>query len=58
MAPPSVSRGRKRRRRKEEEWSSFGQGDLGTREPQQGEAHSQRDNAYEPGTPFLSFFFI
>jgi hypothetical protein len=58
MAPPSVSRGRKRRRGREEEGSSFGQGDLGVREPQQGVAHNQRDDAHVPGTPFLSFFFI
>jgi hypothetical protein len=58
MAPPFVSRGRKRRRRREEEGSSFRQGDLGVREPQQGGTQSQRDNAHEPGAPFLSFVFI
>jgi hypothetical protein len=58
MEPPSVSRGRKRQRGREEEGNNFGQGDLGIREPQQGGGHRQRDNAHEPGAPFLPFLFI
>jgi hypothetical protein len=53
MAPPSVSRGRKRRRGREEEGGSFRQSDLGAREPKQSGIHCQRGLTQEPGAPFL-----
>jgi hypothetical protein len=58
MAPPSVSRGRKRRKGREEEGSSFDRDGLGACGPQQQGVHRQRGFAQEPGAHFLSFLFI
>jgi hypothetical protein len=58
MAPHSQSRGRKRRRgRKEEEEEKgvYGRGGLDAHELQHDGTHRQRNNAQEPGAPFLFF---
>jgi hypothetical protein len=52
MAPLGQSRGRKRRRGRKEGEGASGGDSLGTCEPQQSGAHSQRDNALDPGTHF------
>jgi hypothetical protein len=58
MAPPSVSRERKRRRGREEEGSSFNQDGLGVYGPQQQGVHCQIGFAQEPGVHFFSSPFI
>jgi hypothetical protein len=57
MAPHSQSRGRKRRRgrKEEEEKGVYGRGGLDAHELQHDGTHRQRNNAQEPGAPFLFF---